>query len=105
MRTQNDHAPAPPKGAPEYEGLAKLERVAKALGWGRNQFISCLKQDKILQCDRTPYLHLIDAGYFRIVERTPWVDDRGNRHRCWAVMVTSKGQIWLAERYKRKLST
>lgn len=83
------------------DGLCSLEKIAKALGWGRNRFIAALKDAKVLQVSRIPYQKYIERGYFEVVEKSPWVDSQGASHPSFTTMVTGAGQVWLAKNFPK----
>lgn len=85
----------------DMTGTCKIEYIAQTLGFGRNTFFRMLRTDQILKDNRMPYQDQIDAGHFIVVARAPWEDSAGNTHPAFTTMVTGKGQIYLARKYKK----
>lgn len=86
----------------DTKGAVLIEYIAKTLGYGRTTFFRMLREDGILQKNgRLPYQQQIDDGHFIVVEREPWEDSEGNKHPAFTAMVTGKGQIYLARKYKK----
>ncbi len=86
-------------------GTCKLEYIAQTLGYGRTTFFRMLRNDGILKQNRMPYQDHIDKGHFIVVERGPWEDSEDNKHVSFTTMVTGKGQIYLARKYKKAANT
>lgn len=54
------------------ESLLSMEEVAKILdmGFGRNNLFEFLRREKILRANNIPYQRFVNAGYFKLIEKT-----------------------------------
>jgi anti-repressor protein len=66
---------------------------------GRNKLIKRLKEDKVLQKNRSPYQRYIDDGYFEVEAQTYRAGEKGKRLAS-TTRVTPKGLDWLLKKYK-----
>jgi len=83
----------------DSSALCYLSAFAKAINEGPNRFFRKLRADKVLMESNLPYQKYVDRGYFKVVERKPWTDSKGNEHPTFTTMVTGAGQAWLVQRY------
>lgn len=81
-----------------------VEEVAKVLGTGRNRLFRWMRDNSVLIPDsRLPYQRFIEAGYFKLVERT-WTDPHGEKHLSQTILVTGSGLQWLQRKFLRSAS-
>ncbi|QKG56979.1 phage antirepressor KilAC domain-containing protein [Hymenobacter sp. BRD128] len=66
---------------------------------GRNKLIKRLKEDKILQKNRSPYQRYIDEHYFEVEAQAYQAGEKGKRLAS-TTRVTPKGLDWLLKKYK-----
>ncbi|MDZ5457888.1 phage antirepressor KilAC domain-containing protein [Azohydromonas lata] len=74
-----------------------VQEVAKVLGTGQNRLFAFLRDEGLLMHDNLPYQRHVDAGHFRVVERT-FADRRGERHTYTRTLVTGKGLTLIQKR-------
>lgn len=83
------------------DGGCHIEKIAKALGHGRNKFFKQLRADGILLENNLPYQKYIDREYFTVVEQQPYTDSKGVTHATFTTLVTGAGQVFLTKRYAK----
>lgn len=84
--------------------LIDMKTMAKLLkdnniNVGRNRLFEFLRIKKILMRDNQPYQQYIDAGYFKVIERT-YTDIFGQTKTNRQTLVTGKGQLFIANKVK-----
>jgi anti-repressor protein len=82
------------------DGSCLVEEFAKAIGIGRNRFFKRLRDDGYLMINNLPYQKYIDAGWFVVIENTPFTDSNGKSHPTFTTRITGKGQVALEKRYR-----
>jgi phage antirepressor YoqD-like protein len=70
-----------------------FEQTAKVCQTGRNRLIRYLRERRILKHDNLPYQHYIDAGYFKVIETSSYVN--GQPRNFTSTKVTGKGLTWI----------
>jgi len=76
-----------------------FKEFAKVLGTGQNRFTAWLREiEVLLRYSTEPYQSHVDAGYFRVEERT--TEDGSGRDRLYTkTLITGKGQLWLQKKW------
>jgi phage antirepressor YoqD-like protein len=74
-----------------------VQEVAKVLGTGQNRLFAFLRDAGLLMHDNLPYQRHVDAGHFRVVERT-FEDRRGESRTYTRTLVTGKGIALIQKR-------
>lgn len=82
------------------EDLQPIGDVAKVLGTGSRRMFSWLRDNGILTATNLPIQHHLDAGRFRVVERT-WKDGDGRNHISVKTMVTGRGITFLQQKWAK----
>jgi len=88
--------------------LINMNKMAKLLqdehiDIGRNRLFQWLRQKKILMQDNTPYQRYVDNGYFKVTEYT-YSTPSGDKTST-VTKVTGKGQLYIAERLRKEMSS
>lgn len=81
------------------DGVCSIDKVARAIGIGRNKFFKRLREDGILMANNLPYQKYMDREYFTVVENEPYTDSKGETHPTFSTRVTGAGQVFLARKY------
>lgn len=76
-----------------------IQEVAKVLGVGAVKFFEWLRRAGLLMHNNLPYQCHIDAGYFKVVQRS-FVDKHNEKHLYARTLVTGKGLAFLQRRYQ-----
>lgn len=79
---------------------------AKAIGSGEIRFFKWLRDMKFIFKEgrhQKPYQQFIERGYFKLVEKS-YEDHNGEAHSYFRILITGKGQIYLADKWKTRLS-
>lgn len=84
----------------EAKDAQTIQAAAKALGFGPNRFFKLLRDKRVLMENNLPYQAHLDAGRFRVVERT--FEDRNGIHIHARTLVTGKGLIYLQQLTKKE---
>jgi anti-repressor protein len=82
------------------EDLQSIGAVAKVLGTGSRRLFAWLRDNGILTATNLPMQHHLDAGRFRVVERT-WRDGDGRDHIHVKTMVTGRGITYLQQKWAK----
>lgn len=82
------------------EDLQAVAAVAKVIGTGERRLFAWMRDNGILTATNLPLQHHLDAGRFRVVERT-WKDGEGKDHIRVKTMVTGKGVTYLQQRWAK----
>lgn len=80
-----------------------VQEVAKVIGTGEIRLFRWLKNFALLMNDGQPYQRHLEAGHFRLVQKT-YKDKRGESHNYNQVLVTGKGLIYIQNKYAKKLA-
>lgn len=76
-----------------------IQSVAKVLGVGSIKFFEWLRRAGLLMHNNLPYQCHIDAGYFKVVQRS-FIGKDGQKHLYARTLVTGKGLAYLQRRYR-----
>lgn len=115
LQFQNTIAVMAPKAAladaiTESEKDISFEQYAKAISGkeggfsiGRNNLVSLLREEKLLKDNNLPHQRYIDAGWFRVAEKT--------YERAWSngprpylkTLITGRGQVAIFDRLKNSV--
>lgn len=76
-----------------------VQEVAKVLGTGQNRLFRWLRGAGLLMQNNQPYQSAIDAGHFRLIERS-YKDQRGEAHTYTRTLVTGKGLAYIQKRFQ-----
>jgi len=76
-----------------------IQDVAKVLGIGPTKCFEWLRRAGILMPNNLPYQCHIDAGYFKVIQRS-WIDKNDEQRLYTRSLVTGKGVAYLQKRYQ-----
>ena len=76
-----------------------IQEVAKVLGVGAVKFFEWLRRAGLLMHNNLPYQCHIDAGYFKVVQRS-FVNKHNEKQLYARTLVTGKGLAYLQRRYQ-----
>ncbi|MBI5922934.1 MAG: phage antirepressor KilAC domain-containing protein [Betaproteobacteria bacterium] len=76
-----------------------VQEVAKILGVGAVKFFDWLRRAGILMHNNLPYQCHIDAGYFKVVQRS-FINKHDQKQLYARTLVTAKGLTYLQRRYQ-----
>lgn len=77
-------------------------QFAKVLGTGQNRLFEWFKNNGYLITSQRPYQEYIDRGYFKVVEKTRKSNTTDESLTYFQVLITGKGQTYLAKKYKNR---
>lgn len=80
------------------EASIDMSRMARLIGWGRNNLLKRMRSDGILMANNLPYQHYMDRGYFKVIEGTRERSD-GRIEPTFSTRVTGAGQVYLQRKY------
>ncbi|MFA6311417.1 MAG: phage antirepressor KilAC domain-containing protein [Sterolibacterium sp.] len=83
----------------QADDTQSIQSVAKVLGVGAIKFFEWLRRAGLLMHNNLPYQCHIDAGYFKVVQRS-FVAKDGQKHLYARTLVTGKGLAYLQRRYR-----
>ena len=86
------------------EDLQSVAVVAKALGSGERRLYAYMRDNGIVMSNNLPYQQHLDAGRFRVVEKT-WKDAEGKDHIRPQTMITGRGVTFLQQRLTKSAET
>ncbi|MFA7280643.1 MAG: phage antirepressor KilAC domain-containing protein [Sterolibacterium sp.] len=76
-----------------------IQEVAKIIGVGAVKFFDWLRHAGILMHNNLPYQCHIDAGYFKVVQRS-FINKHDQKQLYARTLVTAKGLVYLQRRYQ-----
>jgi anti-repressor protein len=76
-----------------------IQEVAKIIGVGAVKFFDWLRRAGILMHNNLPYQCHIDAGYFKVVQRS-FINKHDQKQLYARTLVTAKGLAYLQRRYQ-----
>lgn len=76
-----------------------IQEVAKVLGVGAVKFFEWLRRAGLLMHNNLPYQCHIDAGYFKVVQRS-FINRNDEKQMYVRTLVTGKGLAYLQRRYQ-----
>lgn len=76
-----------------------IQEVAKVLGVGAVKFFEWLRRAGLLMHNNLPYQCHIDAGYFKVVQRS-FINRNDEKQMYARTLVTGKGLAYLQRRYQ-----
>lgn len=76
-----------------------IQEVAKVLGVGAVKFFEWLRRAGLLMHNNLPYQCHIDAGYFKVVQRS-FINKNDEKQMYARTLVTGKGLAYLQRRYQ-----
>lgn len=81
-----------------------VAEVAKVLGIGSRRLFAFLRDEGILMVNNLPFQHHLDAGRFRVVEKT-WSDENGTSRTYCQTRITGKGLAFIQQRLAKVSET
>jgi len=82
------------------DGSCLIGEFAKVIGTGQNKLFKRLREEKYLMINNKPYQKYIDAGWFVLIENTPFTDSKGKSHPTFTTRITGKGQVALEKKLR-----
>lgn len=87
----------------EATNAQSVQSVAKVMGIGSVKFFEWLRRAGILMHNNLPYQCHIDAGYFKVVQRS-FIGKNDEKQLYARTFVTEKGLTYLQKRYQTPLT-